>query len=137
MLPGGERVPAADETTLARTDDLLATISPTMLAFFRKAQRALVVGGVGAMSRFGLERWSFLVQPEVYFETPARWSGVHDINSGRTSLIATAGMFVLPAPGWQIHVLAKVPYHTWSQGGQLRWPFVALLGFSYTFDMKP
>ena len=29
--PGGERVPAADETTLARTDDLLATISPTML----------------------------------------------------------------------------------------------------------
>jgi len=96
----------------------------------------VVVGGLGARSGFGLERWSFLVQPEVYFETPARWDGRHDINSGRTSLIATAGVFALPADGWQIHLLAKVPYHTWSQGGQLRWPFVALLGFSYTFDLR-
>lgn len=96
----------------------------------------VVVGGLGARSGLGLERWSFLVQPEVYFETPARWAGRHDINSGRTSLIATAGVFVLPADGWQIHLLAKVPYHTWAQGGQLRWPFVALVGFSYTFDLK-
>lgn len=97
----------------------------------------VVVGGIGAMTGFGLRRWSFLVQPEVYFETPARWSGVHDINSGRTSLIATAGVFVQPAPGWQLHALAKVPYQTWAQGGQLRWPFVALVGFSYTFDVEP
>ena len=51
MLPGGERVPAADETTLARTDDLLATISPTMLAFFRKAQRALSAAAIASTGR--------------------------------------------------------------------------------------
>ncbi len=49
--------------------------------------------------------------------------------------VATAGVFAMPAPGWQIHLLAKVPYYTRSQGGQLRWPFVAMLGFSYTFDV--
>lgn len=96
----------------------------------------VVVAGLGAQSGFGLQRLSFLLQPEVYFETPARWEGQHDLNSGRTSLVATAGLLATPAPGWQIHVLGKVPYATWSQGGQLRWPFVAMLGFSYTFDVK-
>jgi hypothetical protein len=96
----------------------------------------VVVAGLGAQSGFGLQRLSFLLQPEVYFETPARWEGQHDLNSGRTSLVATAGLLATPAPGWQIHVLGKVPYYTWSQGGQLRWPFVAMLGFSYTFDVK-
>lgn len=95
----------------------------------------VVLGGVGAVSSFGLERWSFMLQPEVYFETPATWSGSAARNSGRTSLIATAGVFAMPAPGWQIHLFAKIPYYTWAQGGQLRWPFVATLGFSYTFDV--
>jgi hypothetical protein len=95
----------------------------------------MVVGGLGAQSGFGLRRWSFLVQPEVYFETPARWDTQADVNSGRTSLVATAGVLALPAPGWQIHLLAKVPYATWAQGGQLRWPFVGMLGFTYTFDV--
>jgi len=95
----------------------------------------VVTGGVGAMSRFGLERWSFLVQPEVYFETPARWSGSAARNSGRTSLIASGGVFFNPAEGWQIHLIGKIPYKTWAQGGQLRWPFVAMLGFSYAFDV--
>lgn len=93
------------------------------------------VAGLGAQSGFGLERWSFLLQPEIFFETPAKWGDTAARNSGRTSLIATAGLFALPAPGWQIHLLAKVPYHTWSKGGQLRWPFLAMLGFSYTFDL--
>jgi hypothetical protein len=95
----------------------------------------VVVGGIGAQSGFGLKRWSFLLQPEVYFETPATWSGADARNSGRTSLIATAGVFAMPGKGWQIHLLAKVPYYTWAQGGQLRWPFVAMLGFSYVFDV--
>lgn len=95
-----------------------------------------VIGGIGSQSGFGLERWSFLLQPEIFFETPATWGDTPARNSGRTSLIATAGIFALPAPGWQIHLLAKVPYATWSKGGQLRWPFVALLGFSYTFDTR-
>jgi hypothetical protein len=94
----------------------------------------VVVGGVGAMFGFGLERWRFLVQPEVYSETSARWSGTPDRNSGRTSLIAGTGVFVMPAPGWQIHLLAKFPYYTWARGGQLQWPFVGMLGFSWTID---
>ena len=94
----------------------------------------MVVGGVGAQSGFGLERWSFLLQPEVYFETPAQWSGVSARNSGRTSLVATAGVFFRPDDQWQIHAIAKVPYLTEAQGGQLRWPFVGLLGFTYVFD---
>ncbi len=98
----------------------------------------VVLGGVGAVSSFGLERWSFLLQPEVYFETPARWGGDPARNSGRTSLIATGGVFLRPAEGWQVQVLAKIPYYSWAQGGQLRWPFVAMLGFNYTFDVvKP
>lgn len=96
----------------------------------------LVVGGVGAQSSFGLRRWSLLVQPEAYFETPARWTTQADVNSGRTSLVATAGVFFMPAPGWQLHLLAKVPYYTAARGGQLEWPFVGLLGFTYTFDVK-
>ena len=95
----------------------------------------IVVGGIGARSGFGLEKWSFLLQPEVYYETPAQWANTAALNSGRTSLIATAGAFVMPKPGWLIHLQAKIPYKTWAQGGQLRWPFVAVAGFSYTFDV--
>lgn len=94
----------------------------------------VVVGGAGAQSGFGLERWSFLLQPEFYFETPAQWSGMSARNSGRTNLVATAGVFFRPGDQWQIHAIAKVPYLTQAQGGQLRWPFVGLLGFSYVFD---
>jgi hypothetical protein len=95
----------------------------------------VAVGGVGAQSGFGLERWSFLLQPEVFFETTAKWGDAPARNSGRTSLIATTGVFVMPRKGWQIHLLAKIPYYTRAKGGQLRWPFTAMLGFSYTFDL--
>ncbi len=98
----------------------------------------VIVGGVGAMSGFGLKKWSFLVQPEIYSETSARWSGTPDRNSGRTSLIASTGVFAMPAKGWQVHLLAKFPYFTWARGGQVRWPFVLMLGFSWTVDaLKP
>jgi hypothetical protein len=95
----------------------------------------IVIGGIGAQSGFGLERWTFLLQPELYFETPALWNGTPARNSGRTSLLATAGVFARPAEGWQIHLLLKVPYMTWAKGGQLSWPLVAMLGFTYTFGI--
>ncbi|MCH9686432.1 MAG: transporter [Deltaproteobacteria bacterium] len=95
------------------------------------------IGGVGAQSGFGLERWSFLIQPEWFFETPARWRDTAARNSGRLSLLATGGIVFMPAPGWQVQLLAKIPYFTRAQGGQLRWPFVAMLGFNYTFDLAP
>jgi hypothetical protein len=95
----------------------------------------IVIGGIGAQSGFGLERWTFLLQPELYFETPALWNGTPARNSGRTSLLATAGVFARPAEGWQVHLLLKVPYMTWAKGGQLSWPLVAMLGFTYTFGL--
>jgi hypothetical protein len=95
----------------------------------------IVVSGVGAQSGFGLQRWTFLLQPELYFENAALWNGRPARNSGRTSLLATAGVFVRPSDGWQLHVLLKIPYATWAKGGQLQWPFVATLGFTYTFDL--
>jgi hypothetical protein len=98
-------------------------------------QSTIVAAGIGAQSGFGLKRWTFLVQPELYFETPALWNGRPARNSGRTSLIATAGVFARPADGWQIHLLIKVPYQTWAKGGQLSWPILATLGFTYTFDI--
>lgn len=94
----------------------------------------VVVGGIGAQSGFGLKRFVFLLQPEAYFETPAVWSGEPARNSGRTNLLATGGVFVRLPKGWQVHGLLKVPFFTRAQGGQLRWPFVGIVGFSYTFN---
>lgn len=92
-------------------------------------------GGVGVQSTFGLQRWAFMVAPEVYFETPARWDGSAARNSGRTSLIATAGAFVTVGKAWQLYALAKVPYYSWTQGGQLRWPLVGVVGVNFWFDV--
>ncbi len=97
----------------------------------------VVVGGVGVHSSFGLQKWSFLLQPEVFFQTPGQWGDTAARSSGRTSLLATAGFFFVPRPAWQIHLLAKVPYFNQVTDGTLVWPFVAALGFSYTFDAKP
>ncbi|MEM6993447.1 MAG: hypothetical protein AAF721_23235 [Myxococcota bacterium] len=96
---------------------------------------AIAAGGVGAQSRFGLERWAFLLQPEIYFETPAQWSGADARNSGRMSLIAAAGVFATPAKGWQVYALAKIPYYTVARGGQLRWPGVCVIGFAHWFEL--
>lgn len=94
----------------------------------------LVAAGIGAQSGFGLERWSFLLQPEVFFATPAEWNDFDAHNSGRLSLIATGGVFASPGIGWQLYLLAKVPYYTKAVGGQFRWPIVGIVGARYTFE---
>lgn len=96
-----------------------------------------VAGGVGVLTRFGLRRWTFLAQPEVFFETPARWPGREAPNSGRLSLIATAGVFARPHPTVQLHTLIKVPYYTKAVGGALRWPIIAIVGATVAFDLRP
>lgn len=90
---------------------------------------------VGAQTSFGLKRWSFLAQPEIYLETPAQWADQAARNSGRLSLLATAGVFAVPHPAWQVQLIAKVPYFTRARGGQIRWPIIALLGATYTFSL--
>jgi hypothetical protein len=127
------------DTNIAFDRWALVGWSFTRLPFYenRHGYRAstVVTGGIGAQSGFGLRRWTFLLQPEIYFETPALWSGRPARNSGRTSLLATGGVFVRPDDRWQLHLLVKVPYVSWAKGGQLRWPIVATLGFTYTFDI--
>ena len=97
----------------------------------------LILGGVGGQTSFGLKRWSFLVQAEVHAESPARWGDKEARNSGRTSLLATAGAFASVGSDWQTYALAKVPYYTRTRGGQLFWPLAAIFGLSYTFSISP
>lgn len=94
------------------------------------------VAGLGAQTGFGLKRWGFLLQPEVYLETPALWSGRPARNSGRVSLLGAAGVFVSVTDHWLVHAIVKVPVVTRAQGGQLRWPAVGIVGASYTFDLR-
>lgn len=99
-----------------------------------------IVAGVGVLSGFGLRRWTFLLQPEVYWESRALWPERAAMNSGRTSLIATGGVFVRPGKQRtpvQLHALLKVPYFTVTHGGTLRWPVLALVGATVTFDTRP
>jgi hypothetical protein len=93
-----------------------------------------IAAGVGANTGFGLKRTSFLLQPEIFYETPARWSGVAARNSGRVSLLAAGGVFFAPVDRLYLHAIVKVPYFTKSQGGQLRWPVVGVVGFTVSFD---
>ncbi len=94
-----------------------------------------VASGVGARSGFGLEDWRFLLQPEIYFETAAEWSGEPAHNSGRTDLIGTAGAFWTPTPGFATHAVIKLPFTVRSSGGQLRMPVLFSLGAAYAFDL--
>lgn len=96
-----------------------------------------VAAGVGVHSGLGLRRWRFLVQPEVFHESRARWGSDYAVNTGRTSLLATAGVFLRASRGVQAHAIVKVPYLNLTRGGQYRWPIVAMLGFSWTVDLAP
>lgn len=91
-----------------------------------------VAGGLGVETGFGLDAWRFQLGPEVYHETPATWSGEPAKNSGRTDLIATAGVRFMPSASWNLHLLAKVPWTVRAEGGQLSTPFLAILGVSYS-----
>lgn len=93
-----------------------------------------VAAGVNVVSGFGLEKWRFMLQPEVFHETRARWGSDYALNSGRTSLLATVGAFVRASRTVQVHMIAKIPYYNATRGGQYRWPVVALVGFSWTID---
>jgi hypothetical protein len=94
-----------------------------------------VTAGVAVLASFGLARWRFALQPEVFHETRAQWGNEYAVNSGRTSLIAAGGAFVRATDGLQVHAILKVPYLNITHGGQYRWPIVALLGFSWTLDL--
>ncbi|MCA9666630.1 MAG: transporter [Myxococcales bacterium] len=94
-----------------------------------------VAGAIGVLSSFGLRRWGFLLSPEVFVETPAKWEGERAENSGRIDLMATAGVFFTPSSSWQLSLLVKVPYYRYVFGGQLNAPVLGLLGVTYLLDL--
>jgi hypothetical protein len=97
----------------------------------------VVEGGVGAFSGFGLVKWRFIVQPEVFWVSPVRWQGRDAPSSDRLSLLASVGAVVQPRPRMNVHFMLKVPYYTRAKTGRFLWPFVASVGFNYTFELIP
>lgn len=100
---------------------------------------AVFAVGLGLQSGLGLRSWSFLIQPEVYFELPSGWAGEkHDpdmmMGSGRLDLIATGGITWAPSSAWQARLLIKVPYYT-DAFGQLDIPLIGVLSVSYGADL--
>jgi len=93
-------------------------------------------GALGIKTGFGLEKWSFILQQEVQHETPAKWKQADGSienarNSGKTDLIATAGVFWSISDTMNAYALAKVPYWTQVEGGQMDIPGYASIGFQW------
>ena len=93
----------------------------------------LVTGAVGFDTGLlpGPHGFRLLVAPEVYHETPATWSGQPDNNSGRTDLIAAAGVLYAPPGPWSAHLLVKAPWTVRSAEGHIDIPAFVALGVSY------
>lgn len=91
--------------------------------------------GFGFNPSFGLTKWSFLVQAELYHEEPAQWANHDARNSGRTDALANLGVFWLPNAGWDLHAIVKIPENLAAQGGQLELSPMLMLGATYSFDL--
>jgi hypothetical protein len=93
--------------------------------------------GAGVATGFGLVKWRFLAQPEVFVASPVRWRDQDAPSTGRVSLIASAGVFVQPKPRLGVHAKVSVPYYTFTNDGDFLWPFIASIGINYTFHLIP
>ncbi len=51
IIPGSEAIPAGDEATLARTEEVVQSIAPQLVPIWRKAQRALCAAAVVSHGR--------------------------------------------------------------------------------------
>lgn len=93
--------------------------------------------GLGVLSGLGLDGVNFVLQPEIFHEVPARWGDQPAENSGRTAIQAMGGVVWMPAPGWMVHMSAKTPLYSVSEGGQLDMPLLTTVGVSRTFGPTP
>ena len=97
---------------------------------------ARIAAGVSAASGFGLQQWQFTAGPELYHEQPSQWNDEPEpINSGRTDVIASAGVFFLPSAAFEMHAIVKKPFTVRALGGQLDIPFTFVLGASINFGV--
>lgn len=93
--------------------------------------------GAGASSPLGLERWSFLVLAEVFHERAATWQGRAEETSGRTSLLAAAGVTFSASRDLQVSAVVRKPVFTEAMTGSLEIPFVAGLTAAWTLPSDP
>ena len=98
---------------------------------------ARVSSGLGFSPSFGLERWSFLGQLEVFHEEASRWAGRDARNSGRTDLVANLGAFWSPAEDWTAQLLVRVPDNLEARGGQLDLGPILSFGVTRSWSLKP
>lgn len=101
-----------------------------------RASRVLQAGA-GVATGFGLVKWRFLFQPEVFAASPVRWRDREAPTTGRVSLIASAGAVWQPRPRLNVNAKLSVPYYTKARDGTFLWPFVVLAGINYTFQLIP
>ena len=93
-----------------------------------------VSGALGIKGGFGLESIEFVLQQELLHEEPAQWEradGTMDsaLNSGRTELIASLGVFWKATRNLNAYALAKVPYYRRVREGTLKIPGYVSVGF--------
>jgi hypothetical protein len=93
--------------------------------------------GVGVSPSFGLERWSFVGQLELFHEEPSEWSGREARNSGRTDIVANIGGFWSPSADWTVQVMARVPDNLDARGGQLDLEPILTFGVTRSWSLKP
>lgn len=101
-----------------------------------RASRVLQAGA-GVATGFGLIKWRFLFQPEVFVASPVQWRDREAPTTGRVSLLAAAGVFYQPRPRFNLNAKLSVPYYTRTRDGDFLWPFIVLAGINYTFELIP
>ncbi len=118
---------------------VLSSWLTTRLTLFdnRKGYQAgdKVSAGIAIQSAFGLESLSFLLGPELYHEQPATWERGREQarNSGRTDVIAAAGVLWRPSPAVSLELLVRKPFTVKDEGGQIDIPILVGAGATFTF----
>ena len=97
----------------------------------------VVQAGAGVATGFGLIKWRFLLQPEVFVATPLKWREREAPTTGRVTLLAAAGVYVQPRPRFNVNAKLSIPYYTRTRDGEFLWPFIVLAGINYTFELIP
>lgn len=82
-------------------------------------------------SGFGLEDWTFRLQPTLSGETPATWSGRPARNSGRIDPSVAGAIFWRARTNMELWTQVRVTPYTFAIGGQLIAPVLALAGVSW------